>query len=262
MLRYLRLYLYFLRFSFSRAMEFRLDFFFRIVMDCLFYVIQIIFFWTIFRHTPLLGGWDFDQVLIFASGVMFMDAVFMTVYSNNTWWLPISINRGDLDYYLVRPVSSFFFLTMRDFAANSFMNLVIASGILGYMLWRYPGPIGALNTVLFVLLLLAGTWIYFLFQMCFLIPAFWMHSISGLREISWHLVKYSERPHQIYTGWLKRILLTVIPLALVVSYPTHVLFEGPSVERIGHIFVVGILLTALVLWFWGRGLRGYSSASS
>ena len=35
MIRYLRLYGYFLRFSFSRAMEFRFDFFFRIFMDSL-----------------------------------------------------------------------------------------------------------------------------------------------------------------------------------------------------------------------------------
>ena len=39
-MRYLRLYLYFLRFSFSRAMEFRLDFYFRILMDVAFYVVN------------------------------------------------------------------------------------------------------------------------------------------------------------------------------------------------------------------------------
>ena len=44
------------------------------------------------------------------------------------WWLPMLINRGDLDYYLVRPVSTLFFVSFRDFAANSFVNLVIATG--------------------------------------------------------------------------------------------------------------------------------------
>ena len=43
------------------------------------------------------------------------DAIHMTVFSNNMWWFPIFINRGDLDYYLIRPVSSLFFLSLRDY---------------------------------------------------------------------------------------------------------------------------------------------------
>ena len=49
MRRYLRLYAYFLRFSFSRAMEFRFDFFFRIVMDLVWYVMHLVFFRVLFK---------------------------------------------------------------------------------------------------------------------------------------------------------------------------------------------------------------------
>ena len=122
MWRYLRLYLNFLRFSFSRAMEFRVDFFFRVGMDTIWYAIHLTFFTVLFRHTGLLGGWDFDQCLIFAASLFVADAIQMTVFSNNMWWLPIYVNKGDLDYYLVRPVSSLFFLSVRDFAANSFLR--------------------------------------------------------------------------------------------------------------------------------------------
>ena len=66
----------------------------------------------------------------------------MTVFANNMWWLPIAVNRGDLDYYLVRPVSSLFFLSLREFAANSFLNLLLATGILVWALARYPASPG------------------------------------------------------------------------------------------------------------------------
>ena len=144
MRRYLRLYAYFLRFSFSRAMEFRVDFFFRVGMDALWYAVHLAFFTVLFRHTGILGGWNYDEVLIFASTIFLMDAVQMTMFSNNLWWLPIFVNKGDLDYYLVRPVSSLFFLSLRDFAANSFLNLLLAIGILVYALARYPEPLGVL----------------------------------------------------------------------------------------------------------------------
>ena len=60
MLRYARLYAYFLRFSFSRAMEFRLDFFFRVGMDALWYAVHLSFFTVLYRHTQALGGWSYD----------------------------------------------------------------------------------------------------------------------------------------------------------------------------------------------------------
>src|SRR5258708_2566125 len=106
MIRYLRLYAHFVSFSFSRAMEFRVDFFFKIVMDLIFYAVNLLFFRLIYLQTPVLGGWDGHQIMLFVSGYLVIDAVFMTMFAGNLWMLTMFINRGDLDYYLVRPVSS------------------------------------------------------------------------------------------------------------------------------------------------------------
>ena len=56
MRRYLRLYLHFVRFSFSRAFEFRVDFWFRVVMDCAFYAVNLAFFTLLYGQTPTIGG--------------------------------------------------------------------------------------------------------------------------------------------------------------------------------------------------------------
>jgi ABC-2 type transport system permease protein len=130
MARYLRLYLYFLRFSFSKAFEFRVDFWFRVVMDAFYYAVNIGFYRVLYVHTDLLAGWDERQVMVFVGSYLVVDGLNMTVFANNLWWLPINVNKGNLDYYLVRPVSPFFFLTLREFAANSFVNLLLALGVL------------------------------------------------------------------------------------------------------------------------------------
>ena len=127
MSRYLKLYAHFLRFSFSKAMEFRVDFFFRVVMDIFFYAVQFAFFHIIYLHTPILAGWDIEQMRVFIVSYIFIDALHMTVFSTNCWWLPIYINRGDLDYYLVKPVSTlhfFIFLNKPHLSFSCFLDTI------------------------------------------------------------------------------------------------------------------------------------------
>lgn len=262
MSRYLRLYLYFLRFSFSKAMEFRVDFFFRIFMDLIFYTVNILFFKVIFLHSDLLAGWSESQVFIFVAGFLTVDALNMTVFANNTWWLPLFVNRGDLDYYLVRPVSPFFFLSFRDFAANSFVNLLIAVGIMVWAFSQYTEPLGFERIALFILLLINGTLLYHLVNLLALVPVFWLHSGRGLQQIFWSLSKFMERPDRIFRGWVRVLLITVIPFSLVASYPAQVLFSGDPLPLVLHILAVTAVFSLVMSFIWRLALRSYSSASS
>ncbi len=261
-MRYLRLYLHFVRFSLSRALEFRFDFYFRIVMDVVFYATNLAFFTVLYGQTRELGGWSLDQIYLFATGYFVVDALFMTIFANNVWWLPILVNKGDLDYYLVRPVSSLFFVSLRDFAANSLVNLLIAGGLLGWAIARYPQPLGAGRVAIFVALLLLGTYLLYLVRLLFCLPVFWTHSGHGLLEVSWALTLFGERPVEIYRSWLRAALLTVLPLAFVASVPVSVLFSGWTAWGLAHAALVTLGMTALTLWLWRRALAAYASASS
>lgn len=260
--RYVRLYGYCLRFSFSRAMEFRLDFFFRIGMDALWYAVHLTFFTVIYGHTAHLGGWNFDQALIFCGTLFVADAINMTVFANNLYFLPHLINRGDLDYYLVRPVSSLFFLSLREFAANSFLNLLMALSILGWALWRYPAPLPAAHLAVYAAMLLLSVLLYAILHLLFVIPVFWLQSPTGLRDLYHGLSTTWSRPRRIYTGWLGRALVTILPFGIIVSFPTEALLEGPTLPLIAHMLAVFTAACVALTLFWRAGLRAYSSASS
>ena len=262
MVRYLRLYLYFLRFSFSKALQFRLDFFFRVGMDIVWYAVNLTFFGVLFAHTRELGGWTWDQMLVFAGAIFVSDALFMSVFSNNCWWLPILVNKGDLDYHLVRPVSSLFMLSLREFAANSFLNLLMAIGIFTWMLARYPGGFGPGRVALYVFLILVGVLLKYALQMFFLIPVFWLHTAHGLRELFFSFDRISSRPDGIFQGFVGRMLTSVLPFALIVSWPTRALFEGSSWPLTLRIVGITALTLLLMAAFWRRGLKAYASASS
>jgi len=162
----------------------------------------------------------------------------------------------------VRPVSSLFFVSLREFAANSFVNLVMAVGVLTWALARYPGRLGAGAVALFLACLLVGLFLHYVLNLLFLLPAFWMHTSHGLREMYFALSETITRPAGIFTGWVRRVLVTVLPFALICSFPARALFEGNPWPVVFHL--VGIasaaFVVALAMWRWG--VRSYVSASS
>ncbi|HXH74780.1 MAG TPA: ABC-2 family transporter protein [Bacteriovoracaceae bacterium] len=262
MKRYLRLYLYFLRFSFSKALQFRLDFTFRIIMDIIYYVVNILFFKVIYLHTPMLAGWSEEQMMVFVASYLLVDAINMTIFSSNMWWIPFHINRGDLDYYLIRPVSPLFFLSLREFSANSFLNLLIAGGFFTYTLAMYSAPYNFLDLMLFIGMIINGTLIYYCIQMMMIIPVFWTHSARGFQDLFYSMGLAMERPDRIYKGWLRLVFTTVLPFALIASFPARIFIEKFEWTTIVHLFAVSLGLWIVMISFWKLGLRNYSSASS
>lgn len=231
-------------------------------MDLAYYVVSLSFFKLLFVQTSILGGWSEPQVMVFVGGCLLIDALQMTTISSNLWELPSMINQGDIDYYIVKPVSSLFVLSFREFAANSFVNLIIAAGIFIWALRGYPEPISAWRLLVYLVLLLNGFFLYYMVRLLATIPVFWLQSPWGLERIFYSLLPFMERPHTIFRGPVRSILLTVLPFSLIVSIPAKVFFEGMDLETLLHITAVTAGFFSIVLFLWNKGLRSYSSASS
>lgn len=243
-------------------MLFRLDFSFRIFMDLFFYAMNIIFFQVIYLHTKTLGGWNFDQILIFVTTFLLADAMAMTIYSNGCWWLPHYINRGDLDYYLTRPVSSLFFLTLREFAANSFINLLFAIGLLSFALMHADLNFSYFNILLYFFFMASGIFLHYCLRIIALTPIFWSQGGRGLEEFVWSLDQIKQRPHTIFTNPTRMFFLTILPYGLMCSVPASFLFKGPDYQLIILCLLVTLAMGCIMLKLWSKGLKNYSSASS
>lgn len=262
MKRYFRLYLHFLRFSFSKAMEFRLDFSFRIIMDIIYYLVNILFFKVLYLHTPMLAGWTEEQMMVFVSSYILVDAISMTVFSSNMWWLPFFINKGDLDYHLIRPVSPLFFLSLKEFSANSFLNLILAVAIFTYSLINYTHPFSVFDVTLLVLLIFNGCLIYYCCQMLMILPVFWTQSSKGFMDLFFSMGIAMERPDKIFKGWLRVLFTVFLPFSLIASFPARIFIEKFDWNTFLHLAAVSVGLWVLMLFIWRKGLRNYSSASS
>ena len=243
-------------------MEFRLDFSFKIVMDCMYYIVNIMLFKVLFIHTELIAGWNEEQMMVFVSCYLLIDAINMTIFSTNMWWLPYFINRGELDYYLIRPVSPLFFLSLREFSANSFINLLIALSFFVYSLFTYSVPIEPQRLFGLIVLLINGSLIYYCIQMLMILPVFWTQSARGFIDLFYTLGLAMERPDRIFRGWLRTLFTIILPFALIASFPARYFIEGFDLSSTLHLSGVSVSIWLIMLYVWKLGLKNYASASS
>jgi ABC-2 type transport system permease protein len=260
--RHLHIYKALVSFCVSRSMEFRFDFFFRFIMDVFFYALSIAFFEVLFLHTTDLGGWQRHQVLLFVSGGLLIDAVYMTFIARSTWELPRLINRGELDFQLIRPINSLFFVMTRHFEFASFLNILVALGIMLYAFSIFPDPITFFQLSGFFLLLLNGLVLGVSLRMFTVLPVFWTHSELGFHMLFMSLEQVTERPEVIFRGATHLLFTTLLPFLIVTSFPARWFFGDLAFTGVLYAFFISSLFFTIMVFIWHRGLKIYSSASS
>ncbi len=261
-LRYLKLYGYFIRFSISRTFEFRLNFWFRIIMDVIYAAILLAFYDIIYKQTPTLGGWNREQAMIFVGVCLVIDSIQMTFFTNGLNNLAELVNKGDLDYYLVRPVSSLFFLVFREVSLNSGINLLISLGITIYYFSVSSLTFSIPTLVGFAVLVLNGSFIYCFLRLLFVLPVFWLGTIRGLDALFYNLYYCVDRPDRVFKGTVRLILTTILPFCVMASFPAQVLFGTGGYGLVIHTFAVSLGLGITTYFVWRACLKAYSSASS
>lgn len=260
--RFLRLYLAVVRFSVSRSMEFRFDFFFRFFMDCIYYAVSIGFFQIIFLHIGALGGWREDQVLVFLAGALLLDGLYMTIIAPNIWEFPAIVNRGELDSYLTRPAPALLTMLLRSFACSSALNVLVGIGLLVYAVWSYQGPFGAGQLLGFLFLLANGFVLIVCVRLFSVLPVFWTHSPFGFHMLFHALDQVAERPEVVFRGLARFFFLTVVPFFVITSFPARWFFGTLSFAEAVYAVLLTLVFVGIVRFFWLKGVRAYSSASS
>lgn len=258
--RYLRIYLNFLRFAASKALQFRSELLFRVLMDVFFYSVFLGFYEILYSHTEKIGYWTRPQALIFVSGYLVVDALQMTFFADMYFSFTQLYRQGGLDHYLTKPISSWFFVGFRYINFGSLLNVAIAVSILIWAILQFPGSLSWQAYLVYALMLSASAILYFLLIFAMLMSVFWTESTEGPMSIYFECVNFASRPHHIFKGVIKGLLMTVVPFSVFASIPAQALFDNIGWWSVLHeLAVVGCFL-GFNLWLWQKGLERYGSA--
>jgi ABC-2 type transport system permease protein len=110
----------------AKTMVFRFNFFGVFFVDGSLFLMQLLMFSSIYEQVGSIGGWQRGEMLIFIGTFSIINALNMHLFFFGIISIPGKIRSGELDFYIVKPISSLLHLSFEHIDIGS-IPLVIAS---------------------------------------------------------------------------------------------------------------------------------------
>ena len=228
-------------------------------------VFFIIFIVAIFRHVSTVAGYTLEQVALFFLTFNLVDIV-AQIFLRGIYMIGRDVREGDLDFYLIQPVNPLFRVCSNLVDFLDFITLLPVLGLIFYIFPRILSQFSSLQLFaqgsVYILLCLNG--IVIAFSIHVLIASITVRTQQMENSIWMYrdLVSLGRFPIDIYTPFLRVLLTYVLPIAVMVSFPSKALLGILAPEKILGALVLSALLLAVALMAWNRALKHYTSISS
>jgi ABC-2 type transport system permease protein len=260
MKRYLRVLSIFWRTTFAAEMEYRLNFVVSTLSSLGQLAGSLFGLFLFYRTGYTFAGWDWEQALIVLGIFTLFQGFSSTFLSPNLNRIVQHIQQGTLDFVLLKPISSQFWLSTYTLSPWGIPDLLF-----GVILIVYAGGrlgLGPSNYLFSLLPLFFGFII--LYSLWFMLGAMsiWFVKIYNVTEVLRGLLEAGRFPMAAYPVAYRFFFTFVIPVAFLTTVPAEALLGRTEV-----IWTVGAGVLALALFlasraFWQFALRFYTSASS
>src|ERR1043165_1033408 len=171
--RYASIYGALWRNSVVREMQFKTNFVLWIIVELLWFALQLTFITVIYSHTDHIGDWTKWEVVLLIGTSNFIQQLFTSIFLSNLVQLSELVRTGKLDFMLLLPVNTRFLVSLRQVDLGGFVNAGTAMAVMVYagrQLHLHPG---ALQIAGFLLLCAAGILTHYSLMFLLASISFW-----------------------------------------------------------------------------------------
>src|SRR5690242_14813934 len=146
--RYLTIYAALWKNSVTRETMFKSNFLLWIVVELLWFSLQLSFIGVLYLHTDHIGSWTKWQVVLLIGASHFIQQIYQAFFLINCTNLSELVRTGKLDFLLLLPVNTRFVVSLRQVDLGAFVNASFAVAVMGYALKQLhfmPGPLQILG---------------------------------------------------------------------------------------------------------------------
>ena len=261
--RYLTIYFALWKNSVVREMGFKTNFLLWIVVEMLWFALQLSFMFVIYSHTDRIGTWSKWQVVMLLGASHFIQQIFTAIFLTNCTQLSELIRTGKLDFILLLPVNTRFMISFRQVDLGGFVNAASAVAVMIYAGNQLSlSPTWAQVAGFF---LLAAVSILIHYSLMFLLASvsFWTVRAQGIVWGYYNLFNIARLPDEAFRGLFKAFFTFALPMLLVANVPVKLLVHKLS-SPLEMLVLVGMAFVCLALseGVWRISVRHYTSASS
>lgn len=205
-------------------------------------------------------GWSWDEALIVLGVFTLLQGFAATFLAPNLNQIVRQVQLGTLDFVLLKPISSQFWLSTRTVSPWGVPDLLFGLVLIGYAGSRLH--IAASAYVLAIVPLVFG--LLSLYSLWFMLGAtsIWFVKIYNVTEVLRGLLEAGRFPMAAYPVGFRFFFTFIIPVAFLTTIPAEALLQRAELSWILGAAGLAIALLGVAHIFWRFALRFYTSASS
>ena len=261
--RYLTIYLALWKNSVVREMGFKANFLLWIVVEMLWFALQLSFMFVIYSHTDRIGTWSKWQVVMLLGASHFIQQIFTAIFLTNCTQLSELIRTGKLDFMLLLPVNTRFMISFRQVDLGGFVNAASAVAVMFYAGNQLRLSPTWTQVAGFVLLAAVSILVHYSLMFLLASVSFWTVRAQGIVWGYYNLFNIARLPDEAFHGLFKAVFTFALPMLLVANVPVKLLVRKLSspLEML-LLLAMAVVCLALSEFTWRISVRHYTSASS
>ncbi len=261
-MKLLRLISSYLRIGVANEMQYRVNFFIKLLQSLTNLAIGLVGLWLVFDYTTELGGWSRSELLAVMGVYMLVGGVIQSSIQPNMQRLMDEIEDGSLDFALTKPVDGQVLISIREFRFWSLTDTAVGLVVITVAVFQLKEQIGAWQALGLILALLMGGIMIYCFWLMLTSSAFWFVRIGELVNLFEGLYAAGRWPVTIYPDWLRLGLTFLVPIAFAVTIPAEALTGRLTPLTLLGAAALTVLFIILARLVWKLGTRNYSGASA
>ena len=263
MLHYAKIWAASARYSITRTLMFRGDFFVWSLVELFWMSVNILTITVIYEHTQSIAGWTKYQMVLLVGTSMLIQRFLMGFFWSSIFEMGRNIRSGNFDFYLAQPGNVMFMATTRKLDPDSLLNSLVAAAVVIYAARQLGLDPSAGQIALYALMVLCGVVIHYSILVLSISLAFWLTSAQGIEGLYFTLTEFSRLPRAAFTGIATQMLFVwLLPVVMVTNVPASLLVQGFDLTLSAWLFGSALVWFAAAVFVFNRGLRRYTSASS
>lgn len=228
-------------------------------------LVRLLFFFAyivaIFTHTKTLAGYTLVETVLFFLTFNLVD-ITAQIFFRGIYGARRAVVEGDLDYYLVQPCNSLFRMACTTVDFLDIVTMVPVLVMVAEAIRRIPQETSPASIALFFLLTLNGVAIAFAIHVVVAALAVRTQELDNTIWLYRDMMFLGKFPADIYNRPLQRVLIFLIPIAVMTTFPAKALLGRLDWSWIAYAFTFATVCVAGSLWLWNDALRRYTSVSS